>query len=66
MKDWHRKPPKAVRSVDDALAAAQRLRQELPRTVQVHASDWDLVILADEIMRLLARDICRSSTPEEK
>lgn len=51
MKDWHTKPPETVRSVADALKDAERLRKELPNTVQVCASDWDKVILADELKR---------------
>lgn len=52
MRDWHIKPPPSVRSVEDALKRAKRKRQDLPLVVQVFASDWDLVILADEIKRL--------------
>ncbi len=52
MKDWHKKPPAMVRSVDDALIDADRLRRELPLVVQVKAQDWDKVILADEVWRL--------------
>jgi hypothetical protein len=55
MKDWHKKPPPEARSVNDALQDAVRLRRELPLTVQVHASDWDKVILADEILSLRAK-----------
>ena len=49
MKDWHKKPPPKVRSVEDALKDAERQRAELPHVVQVYARDWDKVILADEI-----------------
>ena len=49
MKCWHEKPPESVRSVADAMKDAERLRKELPKTVQVFASDWDKVILADSL-----------------
>lgn len=52
MKDYHTKPSNKVRSVEDALKDAERLRNELPRTVQVFARDWDKVILADRIAEL--------------
>ena len=52
MKDWHEKPPPEVRSVADAMNSADRQKRDLPRIVQVYASDWDKVILADEIDRL--------------
>ena len=52
MTDWHRKPPATVRSVSDALRDADRMKRDLPRVVQVRASDWDKVILADELDRL--------------
>ena len=52
MKDWHKKPPRNIRSVDDALKDAERQRNELPHVVQVYARDWDKVILADEIKRI--------------
>jgi len=55
MKDWHTKPPKAVRSINDAMRDASRMRRELPKTVQVLARDWDKVILADEINKLKHR-----------
>jgi hypothetical protein len=55
MKDWHEKPPPEARSVNDALKDAVRLRRELPLTVQVQASDWDKVILADELLRVRAK-----------
>ena len=54
MKDYHTKPSKKVRSVEDALKDAERLRNELPRIVQVFARDWDKVILADRIAELEA------------
>lgn len=52
MKDWHKKPPKKIRSVDDAMLDAERQRNDLPHVVQVYARDWDKVILADEVARL--------------
>lgn len=52
MTNWHRKPPPDVRSVSDALRSADQRRRDLPRIVQVYASDWDEVILADEVDRL--------------
>ena len=48
----HTKPHETIRSVDDAMKDAERLRKELPLLVQVHARDWDKVILADEIEAL--------------
>jgi hypothetical protein len=51
-KDWHEKPPPDVRSLKDAIRAAEQLRGDLRFIVQVHASDWDKVILVDEIYRL--------------
>jgi len=50
--DWHTKPPKDIRSVDDAMKAAEQKREELPQVVQVLPSDWDNIILYDEIIRL--------------
>lgn len=52
MKDWHKKPPSAIRSVTDAVLRAEKDRKELPLVVQVYPSDWDRVILADELYRL--------------
>lgn len=49
---WHQKPPSDVRSLKDAIRAAERLRGDLKLIVQVNASDWDKVILVDEIYRL--------------
>ena len=51
-KNWNKKPPNKVRSVNDALVLAELKRSELPDIVQVYASDWDRIILADEIYRL--------------
>ena len=52
MKDWHKKPPASVRSVEQAMDRAERQRHDLPLVVQVYDYQWDLVILADEIKRL--------------
>ena len=52
MTDWHRKPPKSVRSVEQAMDRAERQKKNLPLTVQVYDYNWDLVILSDEIKRL--------------
>ena len=52
MKNWHTKPPKSVRSVEDALRRAEVNKEEIPHIVQVLATDWDLVLLADEVKRL--------------
>ena len=52
MKNWNKKPPREIRSVQDALDRADKLQNDLPNTVQVSSSDWDLVILADEVRRL--------------
>lgn len=51
-RDWHEKPPADARSVGDALRSADQKRRDLPLIVQVRASDWDEVILADEVYRL--------------
>lgn len=50
--DFHKKPTTRQRSVEDALARADRDKVSLPQTIQVSASDWDRVILADEIKKL--------------
>lgn len=50
--DWHRKPPAEVRSLTDAIQSAERREADLALIVQVHASDWDTVILSDEVKRL--------------
>ena len=57
MKDlsWNKKPPSTVRSLKDAIKDAERLRGDLRLIVHVRVSDWDKVILADEIYRL--RDV---------
>lgn len=40
------------RTVIQALAHAEKKREELPMVVQVWPSDWDLCVLADEVYRL--------------
>lgn len=48
-RNWHTKPPKSVRSVEDALRRAEVNREEIPHIAQVLATDWDLVLLADKV-----------------
>jgi len=50
--DFHIKPSPNERTIEDALWLAEKKRLELPQVVQVYATDWDPVILADEIYRL--------------
>ncbi len=50
--DFHRKPLPNERTIEDALRSAEQKRKELPLVVQVYASDWDTIVLADEIYRL--------------
>ena len=40
------------RTLEQALARADKVEQELPKIVQVVPSDWDIVILAKEVRRL--------------
>lgn len=40
------------RTLQDALALAERHREELPQIVQVSPSDYDRIIMAEEIARL--------------
>ncbi len=40
------------RTLSDARYAAKKLDLELPEIVQVAPSDWDTVILANEVLRL--------------
>lgn len=40
------------RTLSDALEAAKKLELELPEIVQVVPSDWDTVILTNEVLRL--------------
>ena len=40
------------RTLEQALARAEKVEQELPKIVQVVPSDWDIVILAKEVKRL--------------
>lgn len=53
-QDWQEKPPADVRSVNDAIRSAEQRARDLRLTIQVHAWDWDEVILADEVKRLRA------------
>lgn len=64
MKDYHKKPTKKERSVQDAINHAAVKADALTKCVQVKASDWDLVILADEVARLQEyewkyKDLCK-------
>jgi hypothetical protein len=52
MRNFYRKPFPHERSVEDAIVFAELKRTELPKVVQVYASDWDRVILTDEIYKL--------------
>lgn len=52
MKDFHKKPLPEERSVEESMKRAEWLGSVLPKANQVHAADWDIVILADEIKRL--------------
>jgi hypothetical protein len=49
---WSKKPPKSVISIDMVLDYAETKKKELPKLVQVFASDWYVIILADEIKRV--------------
>ena len=40
------------RTLDDALAYAEQQRVELPQIAQVNPSDYDRILMADEIARL--------------
>ena len=40
------------RTLDDALALAEKQREELPQIVQVEPRDYDRIIMAEEIARL--------------
>ena len=51
---WNEMPPPEVRSVEDALAMAERHRLDHRIIVCVYAYDWDIVLLADEVKRLRA------------
>lgn len=44
--------PTLGRTLEDALAYAERQREELPQIVQVVPHDYDRIIMADEIKRL--------------
>lgn len=39
-------------SINDALERAEIRAQELPHIIQVKESDWDVVVLANEVKRL--------------
>lgn len=39
-------------SINDALERAEIRAQELPHTIQTKESDWDVVVLANEVKRL--------------
>ena len=39
-------------SINDSLERAELRAQELPHIVQVNESDWDVVVLANEVKRL--------------
>jgi len=52
MKNFHKKPTPEERSVEEVMKRAEWMSDILPKIVQVHAADWDIVILADEIKRL--------------
>lgn len=39
-------------SINDALERAEIRAQELPHIIQVNESDWDVVVLANEVKRL--------------
>ena len=43
---------KEERSLADAISAAEKLEREMPFIVQILPSDWDKIILADEVKRL--------------
>jgi hypothetical protein len=63
-KDYHKKPTKKERSVQNAIDHAAIVADRLPKIIQVKASDWDLVILADEVARLQEyewkyKDLCK-------
>lgn len=44
--------PYLGRTLDDALALAEKQREELPQIVQVEPHDYDRIIMAEEIARL--------------
>lgn len=47
-------PTKADCNLNDALDRAAKRETELPQVIQVRVSDWDTVVLADEVRRLRA------------
>lgn len=46
----------ADRTLKQALDHAAKTEQELPQIVQVYPSDWDIVILANEVKRLMINE----------
>jgi len=42
-------------TIQEALDRADRTAQDLPHVVQVRASDWDTVVLSNELRRLQHR-----------
>ena len=45
-------PVKSDCTLDEALRRAKQTEEDLPRIIQVNVSDWDNVVLADEVRRL--------------
>lgn len=43
------------RTLFEALRHADKVEQELPNIVQVNPSDWDIVILAKELRKYMAK-----------
>lgn len=52
--DYYKKPLPEDRSVEDAILWAEQCREDFcnKHVVQVRSSDWDRIILTDEIYRL--------------
>ena len=53
--DYSRAGSASLERIEEALKRAEKKRLELPKIVQVQDSDWDVVVLADEIDRLQRR-----------
>lgn len=56
------------RTLEQALARADKVEQELPKVIQVVPSDWDIVILAKEVRRLkklIAKQKTRTDSSED-
>lgn len=51
-------------TIQDALERAERRAQELPHVAQVNESDWDVVVLANEVKRL-KRELQRLSPKKD-